>query len=138
VTNIAFSGNSHNEQRASNSDRRWFARNPHRTYRARREIRGEFFGKRSHGIDRADFTLWTVVKQIEPGTRLRLGLFVKRGAEPIDADWTLAPLFECLLSRVNARDFEPATADSALGEAIINAFLPPTHVLSPHAAGGVR
>jgi hypothetical protein len=131
---IPVSANSASEKRASNSDRRWFARNSHRTYRVRRCIRDEFPRKRFDGVDPTKFTLWTIVKQIEPGIRVRLGLFVKSGAEPIDTDWTLAPLFECLLARVKAGVFGPVHG-SPLGEAILNAFLPPAHVLS---AGGVR
>jgi hypothetical protein len=137
MIHIAFSGDSANEKRALNSDRRWFARNPHRTYRARRYIRGEIPRGNADKIDRAHFTPWTIVKQIEPGIRVRLSLGVKSGAEPIDADWTLAPLFECLL-RAKAGDLSPVSVDSALGGAIINAFLPPAHVLRAIAAGGVQ
>ena len=137
MVNIPVSTNFASEKRASNSDRRWFARNPHRTYRVRSYIPEEFPRKCFDGVDLAKFTLWTLVKQIEPGTRLRLGLFVKSGAEPIDADWTIAPLFECVLRGMKAGDFGPIH-DSALGEAIMSAFLPPAHVLSANAAGGVR
>jgi hypothetical protein len=125
---IPFSGDHASEQRASNSDRKWFARNPHRTYRVRRCIRDEFPRKRFDGIDLAKFTLWTLVRQLEPGLRIRLALPVRSGAKPIDADWTIGPLFECLLA---GSDF-----GSAFSEALVNAFLPPAHVL--RALGGVQ
>ena len=125
---IPVSANSASEKRASNSDRRWFARNSHRTYRVRRCIRDEFPRKRFDGIDLAKFTLWTLVRQLEPGLRIRLALPVRSGAKPIDADWTIGPLFECLLA---GSDF-----GSAFSEALVNAFLPPAHVL--RALGGVQ
>jgi hypothetical protein len=128
MLNIALSANFASEERASRSDRKWFARNPHRTYRVRRYIPGEFPWKRFNGIDPAKFTLWTLVRQIEPGLRIRLALPVRSGAKPIDADWTIGPLFECLLA---GSDF-----GSAFSEALVNAFLPPAHVL--RALGGVQ
>jgi hypothetical protein len=131
MTIIASSADSASEK-ASKSDREWFARNPHRTYRVRRYIRDEFPRKDSDGIDLTEFTPWTVVKQIEPGRRLRQGFFVKSGIQPIDADWTLRPLFDCLVDCMPGLH-GPGTP---LGEAIGNAFLPPAHIL--RAKGGLQ
>jgi hypothetical protein len=127
MRNITLSANFASEERASRSDRRWFARNPHRTYRVRPSLPGEFPWERDDGIP-ATFTSWTLVKQIEPGLRIRLALPVRSGAKPIDADWTIGPLFENLLA---GGDF-----GSAFSEALVNAFLPPAHVL--RALGGVQ
>jgi hypothetical protein len=126
------------EKRASNSDRRWFARNPHRTYRVRRCIRDEFPRRRLDGIDLAKLTLWALVKQIKPGVRLRLGLFVNRGAKPIDADWTIGQLFDCLLDSTNSGITGLQEPRTPLGEAVGNAFSPPTHVLSENPEGGIQ
>jgi hypothetical protein len=125
-------------EKASKSDREWFARNPHRTYRVRRYIQGEFPSENADNIDPAKYELWTLVKQIEPGVRLRLRLAVKSGAEPIDADWVIAPLFNCLFNRTEAGAPEIVDSRSVLGQAIMNAFLPPAHVLRAILEGDVR
>ncbi len=122
MLNISLSANSANEERASNSDRRWFARNPHRTYRVRPSLPGEFPWKRGSGIP-ATFASWTLVKQIEPGVRIRRRLFIRSGSTPVDADWTLGPLYERVCR------------SSALGLVHLgDAFLPPAHVTE----GGVQ
>jgi hypothetical protein len=122
MLNITLSANSANEKRASNSDRRWFARNQHRTYRVRPSLPDEFPWKRPDGIP-ATFASWTLVKQIEPGLRLRRRLFIRSGSTPVDVDRTLGPLYE----RV-CRTSAPGLVH--LGDA----FLPPAHV----AEGGVQ
>lgn len=127
----------HAIEKASASDRKWFKRNPHRTYRLRRAIRGEYL-EGSTGVDSAKFTLWSVVKQIEPGVRFRLGTHVKRGAEPVDADWTIAPLFDALFDRLKARGAGMPFNRSAVGDAVMQAFVPPRHVLNANVEGGVR
>ena len=125
MLNIALSANSANEKRASNSDRRWFVSNPHRTYRVRPSLPGEFPWERGSGIPAtsATFASWTLAKQSEPGMRIRRRLFVRSGSTPVDADWTLGPLYE----RV-CRTSAPGLVH--LGDA----FLPPAHV----AEGGVQ
>ena len=125
-------------KKASNSDRRWFARNSHRTYRVRRHIQGEFPPGNPDKIDPAEYTLWTLVNQIEPGVRLRVRLAVRSGAEPIDADWVIAPLFNCIFNRPEAGAPELEDFRSSLLEAIMHAFVPPAHVLRAILEGDVR
>jgi hypothetical protein len=120
-------------EKASKSDSEWFARNPHRTYRVRRCLRDEFPWKHFDG-----FTRWTVVKQIKPGVRLRLSLFVKNGLQPNDADCTIRPLFDCLLDCTKSGITGLQEPGTPLGEAVGNAFSPPTHVLSENAQGGIQ
>ena len=127
----------HAIEMASASDRKWFKRNPHRTYRMRPAIPGEFL-ENANGVDPAKFTLWTVVKQIEPGVRFRLGLYVKREAEPVDADWTIGPLFNRRFDCFKDRAIGMADDWSAVGDAVMQAFVPPRHVLKSNVGGDVR
>ncbi|HME28772.1 MAG TPA: hypothetical protein VKE53_02770 [Pseudolabrys sp.] len=122
-------------ENAARSDRNWFDRNPHRTYRVRRMISGEFPQSGQPDIDPAKWSPWTLVKQIAPGVRLRLGLYVKSGAEPIDADWLIAPLFSHLENGLSAGQI---SAFSATGKSIMQAFMPPAHVLNSNNEGGVQ
>jgi hypothetical protein len=120
-------------EKASESDRKWFARNPHREYRIRHHIPGEFQvpgePPDSRYIDPTVWTRWTLIKQLKPGMRVRCGVRVLRGAEPVDADWTIGPLFEQVATGAFYADAMESggeiTKHSASGAAIMGAFLPP-------------
>jgi hypothetical protein len=119
MKNIAYLGRCGPET-AVQSDREWFARNPHRTYRIRREIPGEFPTRRRR-VERTKWTVWTLVKQLEPGLRARASYGVLRGAEPIDTDRAIGPLFEYVIRS----DAGPINMDSPAAGILVNAFLPP-------------
>jgi len=121
MENIAYLGRRGLET-ARQSDRDWFARNPHRTYRIRREIPGEFPNGRRHSIETTKWTVWTLVKELEPGVRLRVGFSVVRGAEPIDNDRSIEPLFNYAVNNQGARLI---VKNSTAGEILMSAFLPP-------------
>jgi hypothetical protein len=84
----------------SDDDRRWFEQNPNRHHRVRFSFAGEW-PRGEH----------TVVKQFEPGMRLRLPVLITGPELDIDmmADERLArALFEAALGRrpMNAEEFE--------------------------------
>jgi hypothetical protein len=62
--------------------------------------------------------------------RVRCGVGVLRGAEPIDADWAIAPLFEKVATGAFHADAREGGGQikqqSASGAAIMGAFLPPS------------
>jgi hypothetical protein len=119
VQSIAYLGRCGLET-AMQSDREWFARNPHRAYRIRREIPGEFPARRSR-IDTTKWTVWTLVRQLEPGIRIRISLGVRCGAEPVDTDPSIEALFGYVIENPNA----PIKINSPGGEIVMGAFLPP-------------
>jgi hypothetical protein len=99
------------------SDRNWFARNPHRSYRIRREIPGEFPDPPRVS---KHYTPWTLIRQLEPGIRVRTRFAVLRGAA-IDTDGSIGPLFNYLVTN-------PGTSINrhSPGAAVfVNAFRPP-------------
>jgi hypothetical protein len=124
---------------ASQSDRDWFEQNPHRNYRIRTEIPGEFPEPRRR-IDRTKWTVWTLVKQLEPGIRARTSIGVLRGAGPVDTDPSIAALLECIVTGGHGEPGVPIKKNSTLGEGIMRAFLPPLRTLNAgsRCLGGVQ
>jgi hypothetical protein len=108
------------------SDRQWFARNPRREYRIRRQIPGEHPGR-----DDAFWTNWSLIKQLAPSVHACFHVAVRRDATPIDADSALAPLFEQLATGGLKADaiagFDPVKRDSASGRAVTGAFRYPSY-----------
>jgi hypothetical protein len=85
-------------------DRKWFAQNPDRSYRARpfdtRETPAGALGALLHG-----HTRWTLVYQVEPGFRWRAFLSLPLGASPADCDESIRVLFEKCGPNAGYHDF---------------------------------
>jgi hypothetical protein len=93
-------------EKASESDRRWFERHPHRGWRLRKSI----FGEKIRLVDPLEppqgFTRWTVVKQIEPGFRVRAFCVGPIDAVPVESDDPIAELLIYVIENVGRCDWQ--------------------------------
>jgi hypothetical protein len=80
------------------NDDNWFAQNPTRSHRARMPIPGECDEKVATGPPGT--TLVILVRQVKPGTRLRVGRFLGTNFLPVpDDEATIHALFEVAMGR---------------------------------------
>jgi hypothetical protein len=83
-------------ENAMRLDRKWFARNPSRLYRARPFVAGEL----PADLDRRtpdNTERWTLVRQIEAGFRCRVFIYLPAFAAHVDRDESIAAMFKATL-----------------------------------------
>ena len=82
--------------KAMRSDRKWFARNPSRLYRARPFVAGELPEGMAKPVNAAH-TCWTLIRRMGPGFRGRVFIYLPDSASPLDSEEAIGGLFDgCL------------------------------------------
>jgi hypothetical protein len=84
-------------EKAMRPDRKWFARNPSRSYRARPCVAGELL-ERMDGQLKNGHSRWTLIRQIEAGFRVRTFIHTPNFAVPLDSDESIGALFDGALT----------------------------------------
>ena len=83
-------------EKAMRSDRKWFARNQSRLYRARPFVAGELPANLNRRTP-VNTAHWTLVRQIEPGVRYRVFIYIPIFAAPVDYDESVRAMFDSCL-----------------------------------------
>jgi hypothetical protein len=109
-------------EKATKSDRKWFARHPWREYRIRPLVVGEDFRPGERDLPPGNWTRWALIKQLAPGVRARVFCAAPLGAVPIDNDRSIAELFDDILQHPGDHS---TGRDSHSGQMCMRRFLPP-------------